>query len=239
MKCSVCPVYTLLTPEALEDACAVVIDTLRMTSVAACALHHGCAGLQVVCEVDEARALAGATGALLGGERGAVKIPGFDFSNSPLEYTEERIAGRRLVMTTTNGTRAIRSALSAREVYLGCLANASAAASVLAGKERAVLVLAGTLGRFSLEDAVTAGAILHRLSCPFEADDMALAALALYERARSDFHAFLGRVAHYQRLAALGFSGDLDLCLTEDALPCVPRLCEDGWFRPAGRGQTP
>ena len=232
MKISVCPVYTLLTPEALSGP-ALVIDTLRMTSVAAVALANGCAGLKVVCEVDEARALAAQTGALLGGERGAVKIPGFDFSNSPLEYTRERVSRRRLVMTTTNGTRAIRSALAARPLYLASLVNASAAADALRGEESACIVLAGTVGRFSLEDAVTAGAVIDRLDPSNQLDDMALAARALYRQARGDLHAFLSPVHHYQRLAELGFSGDLQLCLSEDAAPALPRLQDDGWFRAA------
>jgi len=234
MKLSVYPVYSLLTPQSLEGAAALVIDTLRMTSVAAVALGNGCAGLRVVCEVEQARALARETGALLGGERQALRIAGFDFSNSPLEYTAEKLRGRRLVMTTSNGTRAIQAALGALEVYLGCLMNASAAARALEGRDALAIVLAGTGGRFSLEDAVTAGAVIARLGPGCELDDMALAALCLYERARGDMHAFLSPTAHYRKLARLGFSGDLRLCLTEDAAPCLPRLCGDGWFRAAG-----
>ena len=233
MTISVYPVYTLLEPGSLEGAAALVIDTLRMTSVAATALNNGCEGLRVVREVDEARALARDSGALLGGERGAVKIPGFDFSNSPLEYTAGRVRGRRLVMTTTNGTRAIHSAEGAADVYLGCLMNATAAARTLARFDRVAVVLAGTEGRFSLEDAVTAGAVISRLGPDRELDDMAVASLALYESAREDVHAFLAPTRHYRRLGGLGFEGDLRLCLTEDATPCVPRLGADGWFRPA------
>ena len=95
-----------LLPGDLDGAAAIVIDTLRMTSVAAAAMSNGCAGLLACATVEAARKAAKARDALLGGERNALRIDGFDFSNSPLEYTREAIGGKRLVMTTTNGTRA-------------------------------------------------------------------------------------------------------------------------------------
>ena len=239
MKVSVCPLYTLLKEEQPSDAVNVVIDTLRMTSVAVTALENGCARLRVTESPDEARRLAAETGALLGGERQAVRIEGFDLSNSPLEYTKERVAGRSLVMTTTNGTRAVLTAARLGRVRLGCLLNARALARSLFGESEVRLVLAGTNGRFSLEDAVTAGAIIERLdgiiewfgAAMCELDDMALASLMLWQAARDDLHARLGGVAHYRRLKSLGYEGDLRFCLTLDALDAVPELGEDGWFR--------
>ena len=230
MQISVYPVYTVLERESLPGATAVVIDTLRMTSVATVALHNGCAGLRAVCDVEEARGLAARTGSLLGGERKALKIPGFDFSNSPLEFTPGAVRGRRLVMTTTNGTNAIQSVLDADEVFLGCLLNADAVAKSVAGRERLVIALAGTAGRFSMEDAVAAGAIISRLGADCALDDMALASHTLYEACRNNIQGFLSSALHYRRLESLGLLEDLRFCLQEDTVPCVPRLGADGWF---------
>ncbi len=212
---------------------AVVIDALRMTSVAAQAVHSGCAGLMAAGEVDEARALAAREGALLGGERSALLIEGFDFSNSPSEYTAERISGRRLVMTTTNGTQAIVSAAGASRLVLGAFVNAKSVAAAVSRASRLAIICAGTHGAFTLEDALAAGAILDRLAAQgasVELDDMALAARTLYNHADGDLHAALCRTSHYNRLERLGLAEDLAFCLTEDSLIAVPERQADGWF---------
>ena len=221
MRYTVYPVHTLLRADQPIRGAAVVIDTLRMTTVATTALENGCAEVWAVGTVEEANELASALHALRGGERGAVKIPGFELSNSPLEYTRERVEGRNLVLTTTNGTQAIASAASAPRVYLGCLRNAGAVAERLRGEEETAFVLAGTGGRFSLEDALTAGAILDRLP-EGEMDDMAIAARALYRQNRTAIHELLAPCGHYRRLASLGYEGDLTFCLREDCVSSVP-----------------
>lgn len=225
------------TPDMLANVdlrawAVVVIDALRMTSVAAVAKANGCTGLRAVAEVSEARAMAEITGALLGGERNALRIEGFDFSNSPLEYTRAQIAGRRLVMTTSNGTRAILAAKDARRVLLGAFVNAEAIARALEGEAQVALLCAGTLGAFTLEDALAAGAILSRLSAnrQVEMDDMAIAAGMLYTQAMKDLHKTLAQTTHYRRLVSLGYEDDLRFCLTEDCVDAAPERQEDGWF---------
>ena len=128
MNVSVMAVPANILPGALDGAAAIVIDALRMTSVAVTALHNGCAGVLACPGVEEAKAAAVRSEALLGGERNALLIPGFDFSNSPLEYTAEKVAGRNLVMSTSNGTKAIAAASSAKRVLLAAFVNAKAAA---------------------------------------------------------------------------------------------------------------
>lgn len=233
MKVSVLATPANLLPGALDGAAAIVIDALRMTSVAATAMEHGCAALLACAEVEEAKAAAAEAGALLGGERNALLIPGFDFSNSPLEYTAERIAGRRLVMSTSNGTRAIAAASGAKRVLLGAFVNAEAAARAVQGEERVAIICAGTLGAFTLEDALAAGAILERLErmgAPLERDDMAFAACTLYEAARRDLLTALADTKHFRRLRSLGLEADLRYCLTEDTIESVPEKRADGWF---------
>lgn len=224
-----------LLPEisTLSGWTAVVIDALRMTSAAATALSNGCAGLMAVGEVDQARTVAKAHGALLGGERSALPIEGFDFSNSPLAYQPARIAGRRLVMTTSNGTRAILAAEGADTVLLGAFINATAVARRLRGASRVAMICAGTLGAFTLEDALAAGAILQRIrdaGTDIQPDDMAVAAGMLYAAAKDDLAGALAHTAHYNRLKSLGLLEDLSFCLTEDIIPAVPERRTDGWF---------
>jgi 2-phosphosulfolactate phosphatase len=220
-------------PDDLHGLTAVVIDTLRMTSVATMALANGCAGLLAVREGEEARAIAAAHGALLGGERGAVRIEGFDFANSPLEYTRERVRGRRIVMTTSNGTAAIARAAGADKLFLGAMVNAAAVAGALRGEARVAIICAGTLGEATLEDTLTAGAILARLGAlgiALSMDDGARAALAAYRAARGDLHGVLKGTSHYERLRGLGLEQDLGFCLQENQVEVVPVRRAEGWF---------
>lgn len=217
----------------LAEATVVVVDALRMTSVAVTAIAAGCSGVLAVGGVKEAWALAGECDALLGGERQALPIEGFDFSNSPLEYTEERISGHRLVMSTTNGTHAILAAASARRMLLGAFINASATARAVLSEEKVGIVCAGTMGAFTLEDALAAGSIIDRvqaLGAATQLDDMALAAHMLYQSARGDLHKSLSHTTHYKRLEGLGLMDDLLYCLKEDTLRTVPERNRDGWF---------
>lgn len=209
----------------LDGACAVVIDALRMTSVAAQAIENGCAGILPVGTIEEAFAIE----ALRGGERNALPIKGFDFSNSPVEYTAPRVSGKRLVMTTTNGTRAILACKGARRVLLGAFVNASAVARAIMDEEDVALVCAGTLGAFTLEDALAAGAIAEHFS-QAEKDDMALAAIRLYAQSKTDLHAALAPCAHCGRLLRLGLSADLDFCLSVDTKTAVPERRGGDWF---------
>ncbi len=223
-----------IRPGDLCGATAVVIDALRMTSVAAAAVANGCAGLCTAVDIDEARELASRHGALLGGERNALQIDGFDFSNSPSAYTRGRVGGRRLVMTTTNGTRAIDAAGAAEKLLLGAFVNARAVAESARGAENVALVCAGTHGLFSLEDALAAGAIidrLRRIGVSFQPDDMAIATRTLYATAGGDLHTALRETTHYNRLVGLGLKDDLDFCLREDTVDAVPERGADGWFR--------
>ena len=218
-----------ILPGDLDGAAAVVIDTLRMTSVAAAAMQSGCVGLYTCAEVDQARRAAHECGALLGGERNALKIDGFNFSNSPLEYTPEAIGGRRLVMSTSNGTRAIAACAGARRLLLGALVNAHAVAEALRDEAHVALVCAGTNGAFTLEDALTAGAIALHLP-DAELDDAALAFQMLYRSACGNLFGALSATTHFSRLRRLGFEADLQFCLKPDSVNALCERAADGWF---------
>ncbi|HOB39990.1 MAG: 2-phosphosulfolactate phosphatase [Limnochordia bacterium] len=209
-------VDVILSPEEvvhhdLAGRVGVVIDVFRFTTTVLAALEAGIERFYPVGEVEEAwRLKASHPKLLLAGERNALKIPGFDFGNSPLEHHGRRYQGGELVFTTTNGTRAVRAAREAALVVLACLRSAPAAAAYLADLgQDVVLIPAGLEGRFSLEDTWCAGLIASLLPGA-EYGDGAKAALALWAHLpRED----LAQSAHGRRLQALGFSADLSYCL--------------------------
>lgn len=212
----------------LRGADVLVIDVLRATSVITTALAAGCRAVILAEEVEEAVSLRRLMGseALLGGERHAVRPEGFDLSNSPREYTEEAVSGYTLILTTTNGTRAICHAREAESIRIGCMRNVTAAARSLADTQRAVLLCAGTTGRFSLDDHLCAGATLDALlsivpGVP-EMDDLSRNALYTYRAQKNDLLAAVSSCAHYHTLCAAGFREDVPFCFTPDATDIVP-----------------
>ena len=157
----------LIPPGLLTGGVAVVIDVLRATTVMVHALAAGCEAVVPCLEIDEARQAAAALpagSALLAGERQGLPIEGFDLGNSPRAFTRAVCRGKTLVMTTTNGTRAILACLDAERVVLGAFPNFAATVQILHDDERPVhIVCAGTDGRISYEDSLLAGAFARHL----------------------------------------------------------------------------
>jgi 2-phosphosulfolactate phosphatase len=157
-----------LTPEAgLRGGVAVVIDVLRATTMVVHALVAGCIKVIPVSEVEEARRVAAALpvgSALLAGERQGLPIVGFDLGNSPGECTPARCRGKTMVITTTNGTRALLACRDAERVFLGTFVNFAATCRRLLMESKPIhLVCAGTDGRISYEDTLAAGAFAKLL----------------------------------------------------------------------------
>lgn len=174
----------------LTESAAVVVDVLRATTTLTYALAAGASRVLPTVEVEEAQALAAEMppgSYVLGGERGGKIIPGFDLGNSPAEYTPDRVAGRTIIFTTTNGTRAIAACVKARRVLLGSLVNLDCVARSLADEPRVDVVCAGTDGQVSRDDVMTAGAIVRLLEGtaerPRELNDEAMVARAVWEDA--------------------------------------------------------
>ena len=155
----------LLQPEDLEGSVAIVIDVLRATSVMVTALAAGAERILACETIDAAKAVCQQVGgqALLCGERGGVPIEGFDCGNSPAEYGKEVVGGKTIVMTTTNGTRALAAAKTADSVVTASLLNLSAVVERVAQHQRVAVICAGTNGAVSNEDVLAAGGIAQRL----------------------------------------------------------------------------
>ena len=216
-------VHVAFTPaETTPVPTAIVVDALRATSTIVQALDAGYDRVYCCTEVDEARALAAELpDAVTAGERNARLIPGFDFGNSPREFVEPRAA--TLVLTTTNGTRAIVAAANECDaVLVGSLLNLEALAAAAARRGVDVeIVCAGMGGRFTIEDAYCAGRIATLLGG--QSTEVAEAAIRLARSFGSAEEAFgLGRSA--SNLRENGVGEDIAWCAREDVADAVPRL---------------
>jgi 2-phosphosulfolactate phosphatase len=157
----------LVEPQQLAGQTVVVIDILRATTTIIHALAAGAVQVVPCLEIDEARLLAAGEfpgSAVLGGERGGLPISGFDLGNSPRDFTGERVGGKTVVFTTTNGTRAMIRCKAARRVLIGAFVNFSAVCREVMDEPNVALVCAGTDGHVTREDALFAGAVVCELA---------------------------------------------------------------------------
>lgn len=216
-------VHVAFTPAETGSAeTGVVIDVLRATSTIVQALASGYRRVFACGEIDEARALRAAEGeGLLAGERECVRIPGFDLGNSPREFLEP--AGETVILTTTNGTRALVAAAERCDrVYAGSLLNLAAVVrAAKAGGGDVAIVCAGVKGEFAMDDAYCAGRIAELLGG--EPTDAAVAAMRL----RASFatgEKGLGASQSARNLVMADLADDIVWCARESVLDAVPRF---------------
>lgn len=205
--------------EELRGKVAVVVDVLRATSVIVTALANGARWVKTVATTEEATGLR-SENVVLGGERFALPPEGFDFGNSPLDYTKENILNKGIVLTTTNGTLAVSRCGSADEVLIGAFLNQRILADYLIRQEKPVeLICAGTNGEFSLDDFLCVGMICRTIqsSGSLVFDDLGQLAIQTWDSAKADIHYALSGSTHYNVLRTKGFTKDLDYCLTPDS----------------------
>jgi len=225
------------TPAAAAEranvATVVVIDVLRATSTIVAALEAGAQAVIPVAEPAGARAVARHfpnEDRLLCGERESLLIAGFDLDNSPASYTRERVAGKLLILTTTNGTRALLAATLAGKrtsVYCAALTNRGAIVERLAASAGdARLLCAGSAGTLSFEDLLGAGAIVHgllRRNGALAISDEARAAATVYGALEDRLAGAVAAGTHARALVAAGFAHDVAACARIDVSGCVPR----------------
>lgn len=221
----VCLSPDLLGLYSLKGKLVVVIDILRATSCMVSGLASGVQGVVAVATTEEVLPFK-QNGYVTAGERDGSKIEGFDIGNSPFEHMAH--AGSSIVMTTTNGTKAISLSWEAEEIVIGSFLNISAvAAHLLAREQDVLLVCSGWKGRPSLEDTLFAGALLARLPELERTDDSSYMAEAIYAQAATDLEGYVrARAAHVARLSKLGIDKDITFCLTFDKFDNVPVVQE-------------
>lgn len=205
----------------------VVIDVLRATSAICSAIDNGVSSVIPVSTLDEARDYQ-AKGYLAGAERQGQIVDGFDFGNSPYSYMKPELKGKDIVLSTTNGTRAINIAKEAPIVIIGSLINLSAVTKWLLRQQKDVVCLcSGWKDNFNLEDTICAGAIADELlsSGDFTSnEDSSVAAKYLYHSSRDNYFGFLKSSSHRRRLKKLNLNKDIKYCLTPNQVDVIPIL---------------
>ncbi|HSH00099.1 MAG TPA: 2-phosphosulfolactate phosphatase [candidate division Zixibacteria bacterium] len=223
----------------------VLIDVLRATSVMVTALANGARAIVPVKEPSQAvevRAKLGVDTALLGGERNALPIENFDLGNSPLEYTPEVVAGKTIIMCSTNGTKLLTDYRYPGPVWLCSFLNLRAVCDALVAEDLSVtIVCAGNQGDFSLEDTLCAGALVDYLADAYsghlELNDSARVALLHYNANRTRLLEALREGQHGLRLIELGYERDIAAAAEIDQCAVAPRFTE-GRVALSGAGAT-
>src|SRR5215218_721251 len=222
-----------LSPGEVQGRAVFVIDILRATTTMCAALSHGAKAILPVGSTEEALRLAqtiGSTDVLLAGEKDCVRIPGFNLGNSPLEMTEGAVRGKTIILTTSNGTKALLACQGASSVYPTAAVNLSAAAEkareALVSDQHILIVCAGRGGAFSLDDAYCAGrlaaAILGGTNPRRGLYDAAIARPDLVRRYRDGWERPLTYSRAGRELVRLGFREDLREAARIDAYPVLP-----------------
>ena len=216
--------------EKIVDKSVVIVDMLRATSVITTAMDNGCKAVIPVLTVEEALQIAGGDRKkyILGGERNALKISGFDCSNSPLEYTREVVKDKILIITTTNGTRAIKRSTAARNILIGAFINGAKVADNLVNLRNDITIVnSGTGGQFSMDDFICSGYIIKRILEKTEAEltDISKTALYIYEK-NPGIVEFIQNASHYKRIQQLNLYDDLKYCCKKDIIKGVPQYSD-------------
>jgi 2-phosphosulfolactate phosphatase len=237
--------FRALPQRDLANAVCVVFDVLRATSTIVTALANGAAAFIPVEEISEALTRhRQQPDALLAGERDGLRIGAaltggveFDLGNSPREFTPRNVAGKTIISTTTNGTRALRACAGAESVVVGSFLNLQTTADFATAKKtnHLLLVCAGTREYAALEDTLAAGALCDRLiasSAAVELLDSAEIALHVYRHAKSNLSAAVRNAQNARRLLAnADLRDDVEFCLRRDCYSLTAVLGPDGVVR--------
>ncbi len=225
-KLEVCYTPALLPLYDIKNSIVVVIDIFRATSSICYGIENGAVAIIPVASVEECISFE-KEGYLLAAERDGKVVAGFDFGNSPFAYAEDKVNGKTIVLTTTNGTHAIdESKKTAHQVIIGSFLNLDAVCNYLKSQDKDVFLLcAGWKNKFNLEDTLFAGAVVNQLkSEDYFLDDASIAADDLYQIAEGDLKAYTAKTSHSERLKKLGIEEDIKFCLNLNIVKSIPVL---------------
>ena len=231
MKVSVFMSPRELTPADVQGRVVAVIDVLRASTSIAVALANGARTVVPVEDADEAITRSKQferSQVVLAGERRMLPIPGFDLGNSPLEFTAEAVSAKTVLISTTNGTRALLALQGARDIVVASYVNHSAATAMLRAASRSTdisIVCAGTEGHFSLEDAACAGRYVRSIkksAASLTENDAAMAAALIDRKYGDNIAKIFTDSTHGQALDKAGYGADLAACAEVDSHPVVP-----------------
>jgi len=218
------------TPQAYhlfhkDEAIVVVIDIFRATSAIVTAFYNGVSKMVPVATVEEAREYQ-KNGYMAAAERDAEVIPGFELGNSPFGYMNNKVKGKTIAISTTNGTQAIEAARKSSKVVIGSFLNLDVLCEYLAAQKKDVILLcAGWKNKFNLEDTLFAGAVSDKLIRTAGYDttcDSCIASMHLYNLGKNDMFEFLSHSSHRRRLEKLDLERDIKYSLTPNQCPVIP-----------------
>src|SRR5665213_2253027 len=227
---NVCLTPALIPLYQVEDYIVVIVDIFRATSSICYGIENGAEAIIPVAEVEECAAYREkGLNYLLAAERDGKVVEGFDFGNSPFSYTKEKVAGKTVVLTTTNGTHALHISRSAKKIVIGSFLNLTSLCNWLkVQNDNILLVCAGWKNNFNLEDTLFAGAVVEQLKTgDFKLDDAAIAANDLFQEGKRDINEYLKKTSHSERLKKLGIEKDIAFCLQVDMTTAIPVLDGD------------
>ena len=228
----VCFTPELIHLHEVKGKLVVVVDIFRATSTMVAALAHGVTEILPFADLESCRAMQ-AQGYLIAGERDGLTAPGFELGNSPVAFLEGNYVGKKLAMTTTNGTLALDKSKGATEILIGAFPNLQATASYIQSRNLDVLIhCAGWKGRFNLEDSLYAGALVQALSSSHaNQEDGAIAMSSLFAQASGNLADYLAQASHAKRLQNHGIEDDIDFCLSLNLYEQVVGLTQKGELR--------
>jgi len=215
--CFAPPLFPYLSTKG--PALYVIVDILRATTSMSIAFHNGARKIIPVADVDQARRYKD-KGFLIAGERDCRKVEGFDFGNSPFDFSPETVSGRTIAYTTTNGTQAIELAKGSGDVMIAAFVNFTSSLNwILKQKRNTVILCSGWQNAFSLEDSVFAGALIENMlqSQNFETiGDSSIVSLELWKASQPDYTSFLKQATHRERLTQYYREEEIDFCFLKD-----------------------
>lgn len=225
MNLSVCISPNLLPLFRLENSIVVVIDIFRASSSICYGIDNGAKAIIPVSEISECAQYKNLQ-YLLAAERNGMVVDGFDFGNSPFSYTRDKVNEKTIVLTTTNGTRALKLSENAYQTVIGSFLNLKTLCDWLKSQNRdTILLCAGWKGNFCLEDMLFAGAVVSALNVQnVVPDDAALAAEDLYGLAKEDIASYIKKSSHSSRLKKLQIEKDVNFCLQQNIVESIPVL---------------
>lgn len=219
----VCLSPALMHLYPVQDLTVVVVDILRATSCMTTALAHDVHSIRAFAQLSECLAMK-CEGYFTAGERDGQRVDGFDLGNSPFEYMNPDLRGKKIAFTTTNGTQAITKASGAKDIVIGSFLNLTAVTDYLRKATHDVLIVcSGWKGKVNMEDTLFAGALAENLKEDLDAAcDAPIMSQRLYLQARNNIREYLKDSSHIRRLRKLNIEKDIDFCLTEDQYDIVP-----------------
>jgi len=232
MKIDVIPYASAIRPDLIKNRYVIVIDVLRASSVMVTALANGAKAFIPVMTVEEAGKVANSlTGeeVLLCGERDTQIIDGFHLGNSPQDYTRNKVQGKTLIFTTSNGTLALNKLAGATEILIGSFLNMNALVRKFQTPDNVVLVCSGTNNNFSMDDAMCAALFIDEImkKKTVALSDFSITLLKAFRKDNGDLRKLLKDCYHLNLLKRKGFEKDVEFCLQKNSSDVVPEM-KDG-----------